>query len=110
MSGLGTVRVVCDAPSHYPPRVARITEYTVLQAGADPVRTVSAGPGVWTRLDGDHPVTDDGPGDRSRARLECDLCGLTVEARGDRFNPVLDRLAAGGVSVISLAGLASILT
>lgn len=50
------------------------------------------------------------PGRRDRRwRLECEFCGLTVEAVDDRFHDAMSKLRAAGVSELSLAGLASIL-
>ena len=46
---------------------------------------------------------------RTRYKLPCDLCGRSVVVRAERMHPVLDKLAEGGVSEISLTGLAAIL-
>ena len=70
--------------------------------------------GVWgdyTRrtsnvLDGDVP--GDGFGRRLRYRLDCRRCGLCVEARDERLNPVLDRLEAYGQAEVTLRALAAI--
>ncbi len=51
------------------------------------------------------PPTDAGAL-RHRYRLECELCHRTVTARGEKLQALLDRLAQGGVSEISLAALA----
>ncbi len=50
------------------------------------------------------PPTDAGAL-RYRYRLECELCKMTVIARGEKIQALLDRLARAGVSEISLAAL-----
>jgi hypothetical protein len=62
--------------------------------------------------DGSVTVTEAGgipEGSYLRWRLHCDRCGYTVTVRAQKLDVVLDRLAAGGVSAISLAGLARVL-
>ncbi len=54
------------------------------------------------------PLTDAGAL-RHRYRLECELCHLTVPARGEKVQAVFDRLAQEGVSEVRLADLAPIL-
>jgi hypothetical protein len=52
----------------------------------------------------------DGEMIRDRWELECRLCGLRVVARAETLAPVLDKLAAGGVSYIELAQLARVIS
>lgn len=46
---------------------------------------------------------------RSRWDLRCEMCGLTVPARDERLQPLLDNLATAGVSEISLAAIGRML-
>lgn len=43
----------------------------------------------------------------ARYNLRCELCGVTVPARYENLAPILNVLAANGVSFISLAALAA---
>lgn len=64
------------------------------------------------RLTGD-ALTDDSLADpevRVRYRLRCKLCGRSDEFRGEKMHVALDRMALGGVSHVSLARLAAILS
>lgn len=53
------------------------------------------------------PVTlrSPGPVDHEKIALACPLCGIDVQARKDRLDAVLDRLADAGVSEVSLPAL-----
>lgn len=66
-----------------------------------------------THLVGDRPVSRreaaaDPGGLRSRTRLSCRTCGLTLTVRSERLNPALTKLHAIGVSEVSLVGLRTI--
>ena len=68
----------------------------------------------WTAAAARGTVLDGNtPGDpavgRVRYRLDC-RCGLVVVVRDERLNPVLDRLESAGLTVVTLAALAAILT
>lgn len=48
-------------------------------------------------------------GSRSRYSFKCGICSLSVSRRSEAVTEAFDRIAAAGVSEISLAGLAAIL-
>lgn len=97
------IRIVCREPSHAD-RPYPVVGFRRNAAGAwgDYTRRTSA------VLDGDVPG-DPGDGGRLRHRLDCRRCGLCVEVRAERLNPVLDRLEAHGQAEVTLRALAAII-
>ena len=45
--------------------------------------------------------------DRLKYTFKCDWCKRTVPCRGEKLTPILDTLAAHGVSRVSLSGIAA---
>jgi len=122
VTDLGSMGVVCNDESHAG-RVVKITKFARREDGiwaeVDRYREERYGSGepeltatvrqrrTWAVLHGDtvarHP--DNWQGGRLRYNLDCRRCGLTAVARAQTLYPILDTLAAPGVSSVTLAAL-----
>ena len=106
------IRVICRDSSHE--AHSRIVG-TFINEGAGWVSAADAsGTSEW--LNGNIPIRDDeGPSpDASAIRrsynLKCQRCGVTVTARPETLDAYLDRGAVAGVSELTLATLAALLS
>ena len=112
--------VVTCSDSGHEGKVANIIKFKRGSDGRWLMGPVTARGQLWPRpydqyLIGDTPVDPDGRLDpaeksaaRSRVSVQCDLCGVRFDQRGERLYPILDRMADAGVSHCELAHLVRI--
>jgi hypothetical protein len=114
------VVVLCSDRGHAG-KVANIIKFQRRDDGRWLMGPVTVRGELWPRpyeqyLVGNTPVDPDGRLDqadklsaRGRVNMQCDLCGLGVVTREETLFPMLDKLAANGVSSVELRALVTTL-
>ncbi len=108
------ITVVCDAPSHRPLNIARMSIGVTGQWVSTGV-TLNDRPryereNEVTALigDGNQPASDTEIGAktaRPRHSFTCPICGDSLPLRAETLDPILDRLAQHAVECISINGI-----